>query len=73
MEKNQTDRKNNLGKIHLYAGDGKGKTTAAVGLAVRAAGNGLNILFMQFLKAGNSGEINILKQIPNIKILDTNP
>lgn len=65
--------RNKLGKIHLYAGEGKGKTTAAVGLAIRAAGNGLNVLFMQFLKDGNSGEIRILKQIPNIQVINSNP
>ena len=39
------------GLIHLYCGDGKGKTTAAVGLSVRAAGAGKRVLFAQFLKA----------------------
>jgi len=38
------------GLIHIYTGDGKGKTTAAVGLGLRAAGAGLKICFMQFLK-----------------------
>ena len=36
------------GLIHIYCGDGKGKTTAAVGLAVRAAGSGKKVLLLQF-------------------------
>jgi len=47
------------GLIHVYTGEGKGKTTAAFGLAKRAAGHGKNVLIFQFLKSrtGNSGEI----------------
>ena len=44
------------GRIHMYYGDGKGKTTAAVGQAVRAAGYGLQVLFFQFLKDNSSNE-----------------
>ena len=52
------------GLIHVYTGEGKGKTTASVGLAVRAAGHGRKILIHQFLKGGslNSGEIVTLKK-----------
>ncbi|MDD3612119.1 MAG: cob(I)yrinic acid a,c-diamide adenosyltransferase, partial [Eubacteriales bacterium] len=53
----------NLGKIHLYAGDGKGKTTASVGLAVRANGSGLKVLFVQFLKSGDSAELKQLEKL----------
>lgn len=56
------------GCIHIYTGDGKGKTTAAVGLAVRFAGNGGRVLFSQFLKDGSSSEIRVLKQIPGITV-----
>ena len=43
--------------IHVYTGDGKGKTTAAVGLALRGAGHGLKTVFLSFLKEGTSGEV----------------
>lgn len=59
------------GLIHIYCGDGKGKTTSAVGLAVRCAGGGGRVLFAQFLKNGKSGEINVLKDIENIDVFDT--
>ncbi len=57
------DIRENLGKIHLYAGDGKGKTTASVGLAVRANGSGLKVLFVQFLKSGDSAELKQLEEL----------
>jgi cob(I)alamin adenosyltransferase len=47
-------------QIHLYTGDGKGKTTAAIGLAVRAAGAGMRVLFIQFLKGRPTSELNAL-------------
>ena len=55
--------------IHLIVGDGKGKTTASVGLAVRAAGHEWKVLFMQFLKDDSSGEIIILREIPGITVV----
>ncbi|ERT62581.1 MULTISPECIES: cob(I)yrinic acid a,c-diamide adenosyltransferase [Megasphaera] len=57
------------GLIHIYYGDGKGKTTAAVGLTVRCAGRGGKVLFCQFLKEGETGELTILKKIPSVSIL----
>lgn len=57
------------GLIHLYCGDGKGKTSAAAGLALRAAGAGRKVLFTQFLKDGSSSEIGVLKKIENISAL----
>ncbi|MFA5586076.1 MAG: cob(I)yrinic acid a,c-diamide adenosyltransferase [Saccharofermentanales bacterium] len=53
----------NLGLIHLICGDGKGKTTAAAGLAVRARGSGLSVRFVQFLKGGTSAELGPLKDL----------
>ena len=52
--------------IHIYHGDGKGKTTAAAGLAVRASGAGLRVLFAQFFKDGSSSEIAALASLPGI-------
>ena len=57
------------GKIHIYYGDGKGKTTAAVGQVVRAAGAGLRVLVFQFLKDNGSNERKILEQLPNVTCL----
>lgn len=51
------------GCVHLYTGDGKGKTTAAVGLAARAAGQGLRVAFCQFMKDGRSGEVAALQKL----------
>lgn len=55
--------------IHIYCGDGKGKTTAAMGLAVRAAGNGQRVVLTQFLKDGSSSELNILRELPKIQVI----
>lgn len=54
--------------IHVYCGDGKGKTTAAAGLAVRAAGCKMKVLFVQFLKTEISGERNVLKELENVTV-----
>lgn len=58
----------NQGYIHLYCGDGKGKTTAAVGLAVRAAGQGIRVVFTQFLKDESSGERAVLRAIDGVTV-----
>jgi len=54
--------------IQVYTGNGKGKTTAAFGLALRAAGAGLNVYIGQFAKGRCYNEIKALKKISNIKI-----
>ena len=60
------------GLIHLYCGDGKGKTSAAVGLAVRASGAGKQVVFTQFFKDGSSSEIDSLKRLPGIRTIHAN-
>lgn len=51
------------GYIHIYTGNGKGKTTAALGLAIRTVGAGGNVFIGQFLKSGDYSEINSLKKM----------
>jgi cob(I)alamin adenosyltransferase len=58
----KSDEKTKKGLIHIYTGNGKGKITAALGTALRAAGQGFNILILQFMKRQkNIGEIRILE------------
>jgi|O1105metagenome_2_1110794.scaffolds.fasta_scaffold00106_36 cob(I)alamin adenosyltransferase len=54
--------------IQLYTGDGKGKTTAAVGQAVRAVGSGYRVMFCQFMKGGETGELEVLKELSQVEI-----
>jgi cob(I)alamin adenosyltransferase len=54
------------GYIQVYTGDGKGKTTAALGLALRAAGAGLKVFVAQFLKLGDYSEITALKRMADL-------
>jgi cob(I)alamin adenosyltransferase len=54
--------------IQIYTGNGKGKTTAALGLAVRAVGAGLKVFIGQFCKGKTYSELNILKKIEGIKV-----
>lgn len=58
------------GLIQVYTGEGKGKTTAAVGLVVRALGQGLQVLMVRFLKPAEppSGEIAFLQKVPGVEI-----
>lgn len=54
--------------IHVYYGDGKGKTTAATGLVVRAAGSGMKVYVARFLKPNQSAELNILRNLENVTV-----
>lgn len=51
------------GYVQLYTGDGKGKTTAALGLALRAAGDGLKTIMLQFMKGQPYSELNIISKL----------
>jgi len=55
--------------IHIYTGSGKGKTTAAIGLGVRAAGAGLQVLIIQFMKGRRYSELDALSQVKNITVI----
>ena len=57
------------GTVHIYGGKGKGKTTAAIGQAIKAACEGRNVVFIEFLKAKEEDELGFLKRLePEIKV-----
>ena len=55
--------------LHIYHGDGKGKTTAAMGLALRMAGRGKRVVVAQLLKGEDSGERLALARMPGVELL----
>lgn len=57
------------GLIHIYCGDGKGKTTSAIGLGIRGLGSGMSVVMVQFLKTGRSSELTILRDLPNFTVI----
>ena len=65
--------KSKLGLIHIYTGDGKGKTTAALGLILRASGRGLHVVLGQFLKGRETGELHTLSMLPGVKVFRGKP
>ncbi len=61
---------NKLGLVQVYTGDGKGKTTAALGLALRAAGSGLRTFIGQFMKGSPYGELEALRQLEPLVVIE---
>lgn len=60
---------NKMGMLHIYCGDGKGKTTAAIGLAVRAAGAGMSVFIAQLMKGRDSSEVGVLRTLPAVTLV----
>ena len=68
MERTDMGAQDMKGYVQVYTGNGKGKTTASLGLAIRAAGAGLNVYIVQFLKKGDYSEIKSLSKFENITV-----
>jgi cob(I)alamin adenosyltransferase len=66
--KSTQDKRLSKGYVQLYTGDGKGKTTAALGQALRASGRGFRAYIGQFMKGQKYGELNALRDFPAITI-----
>jgi len=60
------------GLVQVYTGNGKGKTTACFGLALRASGHGKKVIIIQFMKGDpNYGEVKAVKNLPNIELIQS--
>jgi cob(I)alamin adenosyltransferase len=67
--KRREQEESHQGMVQVYTGSGKGKTTAALGLGLRAAGHGFNVYFIAFMKGQiNYGELEAVKRLPNFMI-----
>jgi cob(I)alamin adenosyltransferase len=62
-------RESDKGLVIVYTGEGKGKTTAAMGLALRAAGYGKKVLIIQFVKTWYTGEKGGFEKLPNVEFI----
>lgn len=61
-------KRETIGIVQIYTGTGRGKTTAALGLALRASGAGMRVYIQQFMKRGNFSEIRAIRRIKNIEV-----
>lgn len=59
-----------MGFVHIYCGDGKGKTTSSIGLCIRYIGAGGNVLLYQFMKNQKSSELEILRMLNNVTVMN---
>lgn len=59
--------------LHLLTGEGKGKSSAAAGMALRAAGHGWRVLYAQFMKDGTSGEVSVFRRLPEVTVFPMPP
>ena len=57
------------GLVHIYCGEGKGKTTSAIGMGIRACGWGLRVLMVQFFKGADTGELKFLESVPLFTVI----
>jgi cob(I)alamin adenosyltransferase len=64
-----TQKRLSKGTVHVFTGDGKGKTTAALGCGLRAAGHGYGVLMVQFMKGRRYGELSAVEHVPEFDIV----
>jgi cob(I)alamin adenosyltransferase len=64
-----TERRLSKGTVHVFTGNGKGKTTAALGCGLRASGHGYRVLMVQFMKGRRYGELSAVRHVPGFEIV----